>query len=57
MMSARRIRKGCRGFLAFVRDVEKKAVEFEHVPIVSEFLNIFPDELLGLPPERDRIKY
>lgn len=30
-----------------------RAVPSEDVPVVSEFPDVFPDELLGMPPDRD----
>lgn len=30
-----------------------KAISLEDVPVVSEFLDVFSDELLGMPPDRD----
>ena len=47
------LRKGCQGFLALVRDVEVQGVDFENVPVVNEFSDVFPEELPGLLPERD----
>ncbi|GJZ31317.1 hypothetical protein Tco_0576364 [Tanacetum coccineum] len=43
---------GCHAFMAHVINTsfEKKSVE--DVPIVNEFLDVFPEELLGIPPER-----
>ncbi|XP_050233186.1 uncharacterized protein LOC126681677 [Mercurialis annua] len=47
------LRKGCQGFLAIVRDMEKKYVELSDVPVVSEYPDVFPEELPGLPPDRE----
>lgn len=47
------LRKGCRCYFEFFRDVEKVSVEVSQVPVVSEFSDIFLEELLGLPPERE----
>lgn len=49
------LRKGCQGYLAFVRDVEKKAVD--HVTIVTKFPDVFPEELPGLPLKRNRVQF
>jgi len=54
VLGARRLlRKGCQGFLAMVRDVEKPLISVDEVPVVREFLDVFPDELPGLPPNRE----
>ena len=46
-------RKGRDVFLAYVRDVSMSPVELGDVPVVREFPDIFPDELVSLPPERE----
>lgn len=46
MMNARwLLRKGCRGFLVFVRDVEKEGESPEQVHVVREFSYVFPEKL------------
>ena len=32
---------------------EKKGKELKEVPVVNEFEDVFPEELPGLPPERE----
>ncbi|WMV09368.1 hypothetical protein MTR67_002753, partial [Solanum verrucosum] len=34
-------------------DVEIEASSIESIPIVSEFCELFPNDLLGMPPDRD----
>lgn len=54
IMSAQHmLRKGCQRFLAFVRDVEKEERILEQVLVASEYPDVFPEELPGLPPDRD----
>ena len=36
-----------------VRDVKADKGAVEKVPVVCEFFDIFPEELLGLPPDRE----
>ncbi|XP_076903027.1 uncharacterized protein LOC143557969 [Bidens hawaiensis] len=44
--------KGCLAFMAYVtREPEPK--NMEKVSLVSEFKDIFPDELQGIPPDRE----
>ncbi|XP_071699933.1 uncharacterized protein [Rutidosis leptorrhynchoides] len=54
MMKAHKsLAKGCDSFLAYVIDVKKeKKVVFDML-VVSEYLEVFPDELRGLPPIRE----
>ncbi|XP_070046029.1 uncharacterized protein [Nicotiana tomentosiformis] len=35
------------------KDIDKEPVTFQSVPIVNEFSTVFPDELPGIPPERE----
>ena len=51
------LRKGCKGYLAVVRDTKVETGAVKSVPVVCEFSDVFPEELPGLPPERDRIMY
>jgi hypothetical protein len=32
---------------------QMKSVTLEDIKVVNEFLDVFPDELSGMPPERD----
>jgi hypothetical protein len=42
--------KGCNIYVIFALN-EKGVVEgIEHLPVVREFTNVFPEELLGMPP-------
>ena len=45
--------RGCQGYLAVVRDVQADKGSVDRVPVVCEFRDIFPEELPGLPPERE----
>ena len=39
--------------MALVKEVLAKEGRLEDIPVVNEFANIFPKELLGLPLERE----
>ncbi|KAL5579150.1 hypothetical protein UlMin_011592 [Ulmus minor] len=54
-MQARKwIADGCTGFLASVLDTTKKGKdELKDVPVVNEFVSVFPDDLPGLLPDRE----
>nr|GFA96119.1 putative reverse transcriptase domain-containing protein [Tanacetum cinerariifolium] len=43
---------GCEGFLATIHDTTSDVPSIHDQPIVSEFPDVFPDELLGIPPVR-----
>ena len=48
------VRRGCEAYLAFVL-VEPESLEsrLDEVPVVRKFSDVFLEELLGLPPERE----
>ena len=54
IMEARRfLRKGCEAFLALILDSKREQVNFENIPMIREFPDVFPEELPGVPPERE----
>ncbi|RVW67380.1 Transposon Ty3-G Gag-Pol polyprotein [Vitis vinifera] len=46
------LKKGCQGFLASVVSNESD-LKLEDIPIVKEYPDVFPEDLPGLPPERE----
>ena len=53
-ITARRmLRQGCQGYLALVRDTAVDRGKVDDVPIACEFPDVFPEELPGLPPDRE----
>ena len=53
-MKARRfMRKGCEAFLALILDSKREQVNLENIPLIREFHDVFPEELLGVPPKRE----
>ncbi|GKC09572.1 putative reverse transcriptase domain-containing protein [Tanacetum coccineum] len=46
------IEKGCELFLAQVTEQESKEKRLEDVLVIRDFPEVFPEELLGLPPPR-----
>ena len=47
------IAAGCEYFLVSIVDTDAQTPEISSVPVVSEFADVFPEDLPGLPPERD----
>ena len=47
------LQKGCKVCLAHVVDTRSSEVRLEDVLVVRDFLDVFPDDLPGLPPERE----
>ena len=53
MTTSKMLRKGCQGYLAFVMDRRQEGTRLEDIPIVKEFPDVFPDDISGLPPDRE----
>ena len=53
MTASKMLRKGCQGYLAFVVDRRQEGTRLEDIPIVKEFPYVFPDDISGLPPDRE----
>ena len=47
------LRKGCEAFLAFILDSKRKQVNLENILVIREFPDVCPEELPGVPPERE----
>ena len=47
------VSKGCLAFLAHLRDDTTQVPSIESVSVVREFLDVFPADLPGMPPDRD----
>ncbi|XP_071926051.1 uncharacterized protein [Coffea arabica] len=45
--------RGARGFLAFLIYTLTDKLNVEDVPVVGEYSDVFPDELVNLPPQRE----
>lgn len=45
--------KGCEGFLAYVVSDNNGEVSLGDIQVVREFSDVFPEELPGLPPDRE----
>ena len=46
-------KKGCEGYLAIILDTQQKEPCIEDVPIVNKFSSVFPNELPGIPLDRE----
>ncbi|XP_071924788.1 uncharacterized protein [Coffea arabica] len=57
LISGIRVRKllsrGARSYLAFLINTPGEKIKLEHMPVISEYLDVFPEELESLPPERE----
>ncbi|KAI3670853.1 hypothetical protein L1987_87495 [Smallanthus sonchifolius] len=53
MKAVKSLRRGCGAYLAYVTNTEAKSVDLSEVPVVQEFADVFPDDLTGVPLERE----
>ena len=53
MAVQRMLRKVCQGYLAYVVETGKERTLVDEIPIVKEFSDVFPDDIAGLPPNRE----
>ena len=49
----RLLQKGCEAYIAHVIDTSISEVDLKNVPVVCEFPDVFPEDLPGLPPDRE----
>ena len=47
------VRKGCEAYLAYVIDTVKARHSVSDIPTISDFPDVFPEELQGLSPQRE----
>ncbi|KAJ9545394.1 hypothetical protein OSB04_025101 [Centaurea solstitialis] len=47
------IRKGCVWFMAYVVDSKKDKLEVKDVEVVRDYPEVFPEDLVSLPPDRE----
>ena len=53
LRAKRMVSKGCLAFMTHLRDNTTHVPSIESVSIVREFLDVFPADLPGMPPDRD----
>ena len=47
------VRKGCEAYLAYVIEAKKAEPSLSDIPIVCDYLDVFPEKFPGLPPQRE----
>ena len=53
LAAQRMLHKGCQGYLAYMVETGKEGTLVDEIPVVGEFPDVFPDDIVGLPPERE----
>ena len=47
------LRKACQGYLVYAIESANSEMKLAEVPVVNDFLDVFPEDLPGLPPNRE----
>ena len=47
------LKKGCMGYVESIVDMKKSTPSIEDLSIVRDFCDVFPEDLPGLPPDRE----
>ena len=53
MRDGKMLRKSYQGYLAYAIEVRDSGSRLEDILIVREFLDVFPEDLAGIPPDRE----
>ena len=53
MKASKMLWKSYQGYLAYAVEVRDNGSRLEDIPVVREFLDVFPKDLPGIPPDRD----
>lgn len=53
MAAFKLLRQGCVDLLCYLGEPEKEDIIIDNIPVVREYADVFPEEILGLPPIRD----
>ena len=53
MKASKMLRKPYQGYLAYAIEVRDSGSRLEDIPVVREFSDVFPEDLLGIPPDRE----
>ncbi|KAL8104588.1 hypothetical protein AgCh_028706 [Apium graveolens] len=53
LQDKRLLKKGNEAYLAYMMDTKKEVPNIQDIPIVNEFEDVFPENLPGLPPNRE----
>ena len=53
MKASKMLYKSYKGYLAYAIEVRDGGSRLEDIPVVREFPNVFPEDLPGIPPDRE----
>ena len=53
----RAVRKGCKAYVVTITDeeilIKKDKLKLEDIPVLREYVDVFPEDIPGLPPKRE----
>ena len=53
MQENKMLRKACQGYLVYAIESSNREMQLAKVPVVNKFCDVFPEDLPGLPPDRE----
>ena len=53
MQANKMLRKACQGYLVYAIESANSEMQLAKVPVVNEFFDVFPEDLPGLPLDRE----
>ena len=53
MQANKILRKTCQGYLVYAIESVDSEMQLAKVHVVNEFFDVFPEDLPGLPPDRE----
>ena len=53
MQAKKMMKEDCQDYMISVQEIREDEPRLEEIPIVREYLEVFPEELPGLPPSRE----
>ena len=53
MRDSKMLRKSYQGYLAYAIEVRDSGSRLEDIPVVREFMDVFLEDLAGIPPNRE----
>ncbi|GAB2282775.1 hypothetical protein Dimus_039562 [Dionaea muscipula] len=53
LQASKMLKKGCEGFIAYLVETTSDETRLKDIPVVNEFADFFPEDLPGLPPNRE----
>ena len=51
MKACKMLRRECVGYWCYRLEVKEEEIKVEDLPVVCELPDVFPEELLGMPPQ------